>query len=56
MLLTAFGLGLIGMIIEMFAEPNFTHPVMWYFLGFSQAAVTLWNTPTTESAPATNHA
>lgn len=46
MLLKALGLGMIGMIVEMFAEPNLTHPITWYYLGLCQAAVFVWNTPT----------
>jgi hypothetical protein len=41
----ALGLGMIGMIVEMFAEPNLTTPVTWYFLGLCQTAVMVWNSP-----------
>jgi len=38
----ALGLGVIAMILNMFAEPNFTHPITWYYLGLCQAAVLVY--------------
>ena len=38
----ALGLGMIAMIVEMFAEPNFSAPVNWFYLGLSQAAILVY--------------
>jgi O-antigen ligase len=35
----ALGLGMLAMILEMFAEPNLTAPVLWFHLGLCQAAL-----------------
>jgi hypothetical protein len=42
--LKSLGAALIGMIIAMFAEPNFSNPVIWFFLGFCQSAILLFTT------------
>jgi len=38
----ALGLGVSAMILCMFAEPNLTHPITWYYLGLCQAAVLVY--------------
>ena len=40
----ALGLGVVAMILEMFAEPNLTAPITWFFLGLSQAALLVYCT------------
>lgn len=40
----ALALGLIGLIVEMFAEPNLASPITWYFLGLCQAAILVYTT------------
>jgi len=38
----ALGLGVSAMILCMFAEPNLTHPITWYYLGLCQAAALVY--------------
>lgn len=46
--LQALILGLVGAIVAMFAEPNFTAPVTWFQLGLCQAAILVYNRPSAE--------
>ena len=43
-LFQALGLGMVAMILEMFAEPNLTAPITWFFLGLCQAALLVYCT------------
>jgi len=40
----ALALGLIGQIVNMFAESNLASPITWYFLGLCQAAILVYST------------
>lgn len=43
-LFQALGLGMVAMILEMFAEPNLTAPITWFYLGLCQAALLVYCT------------
>lgn len=43
-LFQALGLGVIGAIVEMFAEPNLTYAITWFHLGLCQAALLVYCT------------
>jgi O-antigen ligase len=43
-LFQALGLGMGAMILEMFAEPNLTAPITWFYLGLCQAALLVYCT------------
>lgn len=43
-LFQALTLGILVMILEMFAEPNLTAPVTWFYLGLCQAAILVYCT------------
>lgn len=43
-LFQALGLGVFAMILNMFAEPNLTHPITWYYVGLCQAAILVYGT------------